>query len=354
MDKQTPNFGQKGPSFNENVRPIRPAKKLPVGPIAIALVLVLIVVFFNSFVYVVAEDELAVVKVFNETKRVIVDTENLLDPTMNDLAILINAEDPQFVDVDVVKDKGLFFKIPFITKVEKHSSKLLTYISNTGQVTTKDKVKFEVRLFAQWEIIHPGIYATNYGSEINTSSKIDETLYADIISLINNLNSDDFLTDKGVLYEALEQKKDEYNEKNMKTGIIIHDLEIYRVAIPASNYSSVYNKMNAERNAVAAGHRADGQKIYAETISDVDLQVSFIEAAAIETAAQIQGEADATSVQIYADAFSKDPEFYEFWRSLQAYENSIDANTTIYLDKNNPFLKYFSEDTVVVPETETE
>jgi membrane protease subunit HflC len=296
---------------------------------------------------VVAEDELAVVKMFNETKKVIVDVDN-------EMAADINSLDPRFEDVEVVRDKGLFFKVPFITTVEKHSSKLLTYISNTGQVTTRDKVKFEVRLYAQWEITHPGLYETNYGSIINTSSKIDETLYADIISLINNLESDEFLTDKTVLYEALEDKRALYNTKNKDTGIIITDLEIYRVAVPQSNFSSVYNKMNAERNAVAASFRADGNKTYLETLSDVDLKVASIEAAAILEAEEIKGSADAEAVQIYADAFSKDPEFYEFWRTLQAYENTIDADTTIYMDKSNPFLKFFSKSTTEVTETLTE
>lgn len=350
-NNQTPNFGQGGPSANrENVRPIRQEKKVPVVQMIIGLILILVLLFANSFIFIVAEDELAVVKMFNETKKVIVDVDNTLAEEVNDL-------EQDFKDVEVVKDKGLFFKIPFITTVEKHSSKLLTYISNTGQVTTRDKVKFEVRLYAQWEITHPGLYETNYGSIVNTTSKIDETLYADIISLINNLESDEFLTDKDVLYEALENKRSLYNEKNKSTGIYIHDLEIYRVAVPQSNFSSVYNKMNAERNAVAASFRADGQKLYLETISDVDYQVSVIEAVAIETAAQIRGEADADAVQIYADAFSKDPDFYEFWRMLQAYENAIDENTTIYLDKTNPFLKFFSnsspeieEETVTVTE----
>jgi membrane protease subunit HflC len=336
-NNQTPNFGQNnGAPFKDNVKPIRPAQKVPVFRIVLGLLLIILIAVANMFIFTVEEDELAVVKVFNETKRVIVDTSN-------QDALVINDLDPQFKDVEVVNKKGLFFKMPFVTTIEKYSSKLLTYVSNTGQVTTRDKVKFEVELFAQWEITHPGLFENNYGTVLRTNSRIDETLYADIIALINNLESDEFLTDKEVLYQALEEKKDAYNDKIRGTGIIIHDLEIYRVGVPASNYASVYNKMNAERNAVAAGFRADGQKIYAETISTVDLEAASIEAAAIEEAARIEGEADAEAVQIYADAFNKDPEFYEFWRMLQAYENSLDENTTIYLDKNNPFLKYFSE-----------
>lgn len=334
-DNNTPNFGQNGASFKDNVKPIRPVQKVPVVKIILGVLVVLLLVFANSFIYIVEEDELAVVKVFNETKKVIVDLDNKSALAANDL-------DPQFKNVDVINKKGLFFKTPFVTTIDKYSSKLLTYISNTGQVTTRDKVKFEVQLYAEWEITHPGLFENNYGTILRTNSRIDETLYADIISLINNLDSDEFLTDKEVLYNALEEKRAVYNEKNKKTGIYIHDLEIYRVAVPASNYDSVYNKMNAERNAVAAGFRADGQKIYAETISSVDLEAATIEATAIEESARIKGEADAEAVQIYADAFSKDPEFYEFWRMLEAYDKALDANTTIYIDKNNPFLEYFS------------
>lgn len=335
-NNQTPNFGQDGSSFSkENVRPIKPNKKAPILPIILGGLLILVLIFANSFIFTVAEDEVAVVKVFSETKRVIVNRTNTTAESINDL-------DPRFKNAEVIKDQGLFFKIPFITTVEKHSAKLLTYISNTGQVTTRDRVKFEVQLYAQWRITHPGLYETNYATELNTSSKLDETLYADIIGLINSLESDTFLNDKETLYARLEERRQAYNDRIRDTGIEIQDLEIFRVAIPKSNFSSVYNKMNAERNAVAAGFKADGQKVYAETVSDVNLKVAQIEAAAIETAAQIKGEADAQAVEIYANAFSKDPEFYEFWRTLQAYENSIDENTTIYLDKSNPFLQYFS------------
>lgn len=335
-DNKTPNFGQNnGTPFSDNVRPMKPKKKVPIVRIVLGLLVLAVLLTANMFIYTVEQDQMAVVKVFNDTKQVIVDTNN-------EDAVEINKLDPRFKNVEVVNKKGLFFKIPFITQVDKYTSKLLTYVSNTGQVTTRDKVKFEVELYAQWEITHPGLFATNYSSTQVANNRIDETLYADIIALINNLDSDAFLTDKEVLYNALEEKKEIYNDKIRNTGIIIKDLEIYRVGIPASNYASVYNKMNAERNAVAAGYRADGQKIYAETISNVDLEAASIEAAAIEESAKIRGEADAEAVKIYADAFSKDPEFYEFWRILQAYDKSLDENTTIYLDKNNPYLKYFS------------
>ncbi len=319
----------------EEVRPKRPKQKIPYKKIVLVVLVLILLTGVNSFFYIVAEDELAVVKVFNETKEVIVGKNDEIANKINDL-------DPLFKNVKIKNKKGLSFKIPFITTVDKYSSKLLTYVSNTGQVTTNDKVKFEVRLFAEWQITHPGLFETNYGSILNTSSKIDETLYANIISIINNLSSDAFLTDKDVLYKALEAKRVAYNKKIQDTGIYIHDLEIYRVGIPTSNFNSVYNKMNAERNAVAAGFKADGQKIYAETISNVDLEAATIEAKAIEEAARIKGNADAEAVKIYADAFSKDPEFYEFWRTIKSYEKTIDSNSTLYLDKNNPYLKYFS------------
>jgi len=334
-DNNTPNFGQNGAPFKDNVKPIRPTKKVPLVRIILGSIFVLLLLFANSFIFIVEEDQLAVVKVFNETKRVIV------DPTNMD-ALDINNLDKQFKNVEVVAKKGLFFKTPFITQVDKYSSRLLTYVSSTGQVTTRDKVKFEVELYAQWEITHPGLFENNYGTIQRANSRIDETLYADIISLINNVDSDVFLTDKEALYSALEEKKDAYNVKMRGTGIVILDLEIYRIGVPRSNYASVYNKMNAERNAVAAGFQADGQKIYAETISTVDLAAASIEAAAIVESAEIKGQADAEAVQIYADAFSKDPDFYEFWRMLEAYDKALDASTTIYIDKNNPFLQYFS------------
>ncbi len=339
-ENKGPNFGQNDTPFGSNPNPqnlheIKNNMKIPVFPIVLLVIGLLVAFVINACIYTVAEDELAVIKVFNETKKIVVDKDN-------QMVDAVNKSSERYKNVEVVKDKGLFFKIPFIATVDIYSSKLITYISNKAQVTSSDGQKLEVRLFAQWEIVHPGLFETYYGNTNKANTKIDESLYADIIALINGFDRTTFLNDKDAVYAALETTREVYNDKFKNSGIHIQDLDIYRVGFTEDVYQSEYAKMTSERNVIAAGHKAEGEKLYAETISNVNVEAATIEAAAIEEAAQIKGEADATAVQIYADAFSVDPQFYEFWRMIQAYQNSIDENTTIYLDKNNDFLKFFS------------
>jgi|LGVF01.1.fsa_nt_gb membrane protease subunit HflC len=298
-------------------------------------VLILILGSLNSFLYIVEEDEVALVKQFGKISRIIVDTDNTLAEEQNKLIA-------SFSDIEIVKKKGLFFKIPFITQIEKDSSKLNTYISNSANINTRDKIKYEIAMYAQWEITHPGLFRSSMGTVNKANSVIDEIGYAAVIEKVNSLTSRDFLTDKEKLTAILELAKEELNEDLALKGIALIDIEVYRTILPPSNIESTYAKMIAEREAIAEQKRAEGLELYQNTVSDTDKEVATINAESIETSEKILGEADATALEIYANAFSIDPGFYEFWRSLQSYENAFDENTVIYLDRNNDFLKYFS------------
>ena len=197
-------------------------------------------------------------------------------------------------------------------------------------------------MYAQWEITHPGLFKSSMGSITKANSVIDEIGYAAVIEKINSLTSTEFMTDKEKLYAVLITAKEELNRNLALKGIALIDIEIYRTILPPSNIESTYNKMIAEREAIAEQKRAEGLELYQNTVSDTDKEVATINAESIETAEKILGNADATALEIYANGFSIDPSFYEFWRTLKSYENSFDEDTVIYLDRNNDFLKYFS------------
>ncbi|MGM0378190.1 MAG: protease modulator HflC [Bacillota bacterium] len=303
--------------------------------IVFLLILIAVLLFGKSFVYTVSEKEVATVSVFGDIKKVIVDTEN-------DLAVEQNKLDDSFKDIEIINDKGLFFKIPFITTVEKNTSKLLTYKSNTANIVTNDKIKYKVGLYAQWEISHPAFFKTSLGTVNNANAIIDEVVYAVIIEKINDLTSDVFLTDKETVYEELDKSQKILNEELQEKGIVLKDIDIYRTILPDSNIESTHQKMIAERQATAQKIRSEGKEEYRTAVAETDRKVKEIEAGAIEEAENIKGEADAKALEIYADAYSQDKEFYEFYKSLDTYKNSFDKDTTIYLDKSNPFLKYFN------------
>ncbi len=299
------------------------------------LLIVALVILSNSF-YIVREDQIATVREFGEIKAIIVDKTNTLAQEQNDL-------DPRFKDVKIITNKGLHFKKPFITTVETQTSKLLTYVSNPAQINTKDKIKYQINMFAQWEITHPGLFKTSLGTITKANSKIDEVAYAAVIEKINSLSNQQFLTDKEALNNVLNDAIGQLNTNLATQGIALKDIEIYRTILPASNIDSTYKKMIAEREAIAQQARSEGQEIYQNTVADTDREVAEIKASAIEESERVRGEADAKALEIYANGFSVDPDFYEFWRTMKSYENTIDEDTVLYIDSNNDYLKYFSD-----------
>ncbi len=302
------------------------------------VLLVAVVVILSQSLYIVREDEVATIRVLGEIKQIVVAPDNEAD------AVAQSSLDKRFEGVPIDTSKGLKLMIPFITTVEKNSAKLNTYISNTAKINTRDKIKYDIDIYAQWKITHPGMFRASLGTPARANSKIDEVVYAVVIDRINRLTSADFLNNKQALENILSEARVDLNENLASQGIRIVDIDVYRTVIPESNVESTYKKMIAEREAIAQQIRAEGLELYNNTVADTDKKVAEILASAIEDSEKIRGEADAEALAIYAGAFSKDPEFYEFWRTLKSYENSIDENTYMFLDKNNRYLKILSGD----------
>lgn len=310
------------------------AKKL--GKVfAILVAIIIVIVVLSQSIYIVRQDEVAIVRALGEIKEIVISEEDIDDATAQ------SELDKRFAGVPIKTGKGLRFKVPFVTTVEKNSAKLHTYISNTAKINTKDKIKYDIDIYAQWRITHPGMFRASLGTQARANSKIDEVVYAVVIDRINRLTSVDFLNNKKALEDILADAREDLNANLASQGIKIIDIDVFRTVIPDSNIDSTYKKMIAEREAIAQQIRAEGLELYNNTVADTDREVAQIRAAAIEESERIKGEADAEALLIYANAFSKDPAFYEFWRMLKAYEQVIDEDTVIFLDKSNRFLQIF-------------
>ena len=331
MNDDRKKFEQK---FQQNSQDMKKQIKKNMRFAGFFIVLVLAIILLSNCFYIVRENELATVREFGDIKTIVVDAGNTDAQKQNDL-------DSRFKNVKIVTQKGLHFKIPFITTVEKDTSKLLTYISNSAQINTKDKIKYQINMYAQWEITHPGLFRSALGTVNGANTKIDEVAYAVVIEKINSLTSLEFLTDKESLNDVLAVAVDDLNKKLASQGIIIKDMDVYRTILPTSNIESTYKKMIAEREAIAQQIRSEGLELYQNTVADTDRKVAEIKASAIEESEKIRGEADATALEIYAQGFSKDPSFYEYWRTLISYEKTIDEDSVIYLNSDNEYLKFF-------------
>lgn len=304
--------------------------------VRIAAFMIGVIILLSLCTYTVDEASTVVVKTLGNMNKVIVSGDN----TSVDIQ---NALKPEFKNLTIVKDKGLFFKIPFIQDVNSYTSKLITYTSTEELVTTGDKRQYMVKFFAQYKVTHPGLFEVSMGSFSKANSTLDNLIYPVIIKKINKFPSEEFLTNKERLYRELEESKKELNDKIALYGIEVDDIEIHRTLLPPANIASTYDKMIKERQAIAQQIKSEGDEEYDKVVADTDREKKELLGAAIEESQGIRGEADAEALKIYAEAFSKDPEFYEFLRTLKVYENSIDSETKIYVDKNNEILRIFSK-----------
>jgi modulator of FtsH protease HflC len=314
----------------------REAWKAVKGLILTIAIVVVALILFNLSTFTVGEGEQAVIFRFGTVSRVILD--NAISFTQNnpDLADNIGNKGKS---VTPEYGKGLFFRIPFIDQVKKYDSRLLTYESQPAEMNTNDKQKYTITLYAQWRIANPALFYQVYHTIEGAQVVLDDTVEPILVQSINKMLAVDFLSKKEMLNASLVDSLKQMNTAMRSGGVEVVDVQVSRTLLPEANLKSTYDRMVANREMVAQQLRSEGQQGYQESKSDTDLKASVLIADATQKAKQTMGTADAQALQIYAEAYSKDPEFYGFWRSLQALKSSLGHDATIVLDRNSPLWK---------------
>ena len=239
-------------------------------------------------------------------------------------------------EVKIKKGSGLHFRIPFIDKVEKFSSMLYTYTSNSETINTSDKKQYNVTTYAQWRIAEPALFSLKLGNPRNAENQLDNLIHPVIVQAINRLTGDDFISNKEALNSALRQGLEHINRDMVIRGIQVQDIQVHRSILPAANVETTYDRMKADRAKVAQQLRSEGEQSYQMAVSDTDLRASIINADAVKEAGTVRAQADAEALSIYAEAYKVDPDFYTFWRSLQALQGTLKENSTLVLSQDHP------------------
>ncbi len=284
---------------------------------------VILVILFVSATFTVNEHQQTIITRFGEIKTIIVDPDIYNGPSSID-------------GVKIIEGKGLFFRIPFIDQVEQYDSWLYTYVSDSEDVNTADKKQYFITMFAQWRISDPAKFKVTLENTTKASNYLDNLIFPSIIQRINKLQAIDFVSDKDSLNEALLEAQVDINQMIADKGIEIKDMQVHRTILPTANLESTYQRMIANREKEAQKFRADGDKTYQQMVSAADRLARETEAAAVEESKQIKGEGEAEALEIYANSYSVDPDFYAFWRSLEALEYSLMYDSTLVLDQNHP------------------
>ncbi|MBP3637194.1 MAG: protease modulator HflC [Clostridia bacterium] len=308
-------------------------KKHGARTVLIAVIAVIALILFSESVFIVGEAEQAMVSRFGVIKRLIVNSDNQFH---SEYAEQLKDEITTSGSVKIKIGSGLHFKVPFIDKVEKYSSRLYTYISDSEVVNTLEKKQYYITTYAQWNITDPALFSLKLGSMTAAENQLDNIIHPVIVQLINRMLADNFISNKDALNTALQEGLRTINQDMCVRGIEVVDIQIHRTILPTGNIESTYARMQADRAKEAQQLRSEGDEEYNKVVAAADLEARQIEAEAVSEAGTIRGEAEAMAAEIYAQTYSVDPDFYAYWRSLQALEAAIGENATLVLDQTNP------------------
>lgn len=261
---------------------------------------------------------------------------------------------------DPITEAGIHFKIPFIVKVNMIEKRVLAWDGMSSQMPTRDKTYIQVDTFARWQISDPLAYLKGLRDERTALSRLDDILGSetrnavakhDLIEVVRSTKDrqpeqTDVQTESDIDFEpiqvgrrAIEQMVFETAKSKLEVlGITLLDLRFKRINYNRDVAPDIYQRMISERQQIAERFRSEGAGEAARTMGKMELEVKKIESEAYRKVQSILGEADAESTRIYAEAYggSLDREsFYEFVKTLEAYEDILDEKTTVILSTDS-------------------
>ena len=247
--------------------------------------------------------------------------------------------------VKVETKPGLYFKIPLLDNVRYFDVRILTIDTPEPEhFLTSEKKNVLVDLFVKWRIEDVRQYYRSIiqggGGELQAQTRLLQTINDGLRAEFGNRTVHDVVSgERDKIMELMRQKA---NEDAVKIGVHVLDVRLKRVDLPKEVSQSVYNRMQAERKQAATQLRSTGAAESEKIRADADRQRDVIVAEAYREAQRIKGEGDAKATAIYAGAYQANPEFYTFYRSLEAYKQSFKSkNDVVVLDPSSEFFKYF-------------
>ncbi|MFM5702332.1 protease modulator HflC [Aeromonas caviae] len=284
-------------------------KKLAIGVIAVAAM-----VCFSS-IFIVDEGQKGIVVQFGKVKRVDSGEPRLYEP-------------------------GLHFKVPLIDQVRKMDARIQTLEGQADRFVTSEKKDLIIDSYVKWKIEDFSKYylATGGGNKIQAEDLLKRKINNGLRSEIGNRTIKDIVSGERstVMEDALMKMA-----RSSELGIKVVDVRIKQINLPVEVSSSIYQRMRAERTAVAREHRSQGREQAEILRADIDRKVTVMIADAESNARQLRGEGDAEAARIYADSYKKDPEFFSFVRSMEAYRKSFaSGNDLMVLKPDSEFFRY--------------
>jgi membrane protease subunit HflC len=241
----------------------------------------------------------------------------------------------------VISEPGLNFKVPMIQNVRYFEKRIITLDNNEPErFITSEKKNVLVDYYIKWRIIDPSLYYISVsGDETRARTRLNQTVNAGLREEFGKRTVHDVVS--GERDKIMEQMRVKADTDARRIGVEIVDVRLKRVELPTEVSDAVYRRMEAERKRVANELRSQGAAEAEKIRADADRQREVIIADAYRDAQKIKGEGDGKASAIYATAFNQSPEFYAFYRSLEAYRGSFtNKNDVLVVDPSSDFFKY--------------
>ena len=264
-----------------------------------------------------------------------------------------------------VTEPGLHFKIPFVQQTNYFEKRFLEWDGNPNQVPTKDKRFIWVDTYARWRIVDPLRFFQRLRDELGAQSRLDDILDGetrnavaryDLIEIVRSTNRDPDTVqiesdEETAILDEIQMGRQRIAAEILERaagrtedlGIELLDLRLKRINYVAEVQQDVFARMIAERQRIAAEFRSEGQGESARISGERERDLARITSEAYRTAEEIRGTADAEATSIYGAAYSRDPDFYAFTKSLETYEETMDASTFFMLGTDSELLKYLEQ-----------
>ncbi|HHE3651585.1 protease modulator HflC [Pasteurella multocida] len=249
----------------------------------------------------------------------------------------------------VVYNPGLHFKIPFIDSIKILDARIRTLDGQADRFVTVEKKDLLVDSYVKWRISDFGRFytATGGGDYAQASNLLRRKVNDRLRSETGSRTIKDIVSGtRGELMEGARKALNTGPDSTVELGIEVVDVRVKQINLPDEVSSSIYQRMRAERDAVAREHRSQGREKAAFIQADVDRKVTLILANANRTAQELRGSGDATAAKVFSDAFSQEPQFYSFLRSLKAYESSFaNSDNMMILKPDSDFFRFMQAPT---------
>ena len=249
--------------------------------------------------------------------------------------------------VSVVTEPGLRFRVPLVQQVRRFDARLQILEPAQSEYLTNDKKNVVVNYFAVWRVADPLAYFRALPSEAAAASQLSDVIGSELGSALAAVPFDDLINvdeERRRLREMVDGIEETVREAAAREyGIEVVNLDVRRLSFPDQNRRSVFERMRAERERIARRFRSEGEEEARRIRAKADGEESRILAEAYRESEVLRGEGEAEATRIYGEAIARDPEFYEFTRTLEAYRKILDDETTLILPSDSDLMKLLTE-----------